>query len=203
MFAGAGKWTNRTVDNGKTNGRTIASHCHASRPASFESAISPARKSPPSSSNRGRESERAGRVVATASLVFCAGVAGAAGSSHERLRKACCPCPADAGNNAAAMRAIRNLEIVVASRTPSASPFVDRQEAVIERQGQQRQRRAELGAELPLEAAVGLLRLLELADQQLVPLLPGLDVALEQRLGLVVARVFEVAGPGRLLERSA
>ena len=72
--------------------------------------------------------------------------------------------------------------------TPSA--FVDGQEPVIQRQGQQRQRRAERGPELAPEAAVGLLRLLELADEELVPLLPGLDVALEEGLGLVVAGVF-------------
>ena len=56
---------------------------------------------------------------------------------------------------------------------PTSSSFVDGQEAVIQRQGQQRHRRADRRAELAPEAAVGLLGLLELADQELVPLLPG------------------------------
>src|SRR3954469_24720427 len=42
---------------------------------------------------------------------------------------------------------------------------------------------------LPLKAAVGLLCGLELANQQLVPFFPGFDVALKERLRLVVTLI--------------
>src|SRR5262249_54237478 len=78
--------------------------------------------------------------------------------------------------------------------------FINRQETVVERETEQRHRCADRRTVLPLEAAVRRLRLLELADQKLVPFLPRLDVPLKQGLGLVVAGVFGPALLGRLFE---
>src|SRR5262245_28845908 len=81
----------------------------------------------------------------------------------------------------------------------TALAFVDWQKAIVECQGQEGHRRAEGAAELALPAAVVLLRLFELADELAVPFFPGRNVALEEGLGLVVARVFLIVA-GRLLE---
>ena len=77
------------------------------------------------------------------------------------------------------------------------SPFVDRQETVVQCDRQKRHRRA-VGRPLrTAEAAVRLLRLLELTNDQFVPFFPGLDVSLKEGLGLVVAFVLGVAHTGR------
>ena len=57
--------------------------------------------------------------------------------------------------------------------------LIDRQEAVIERERQERHGRAQRHPLITTEAAVGLLNLLELADQQFVLFLPGLEIGLK------------------------
>ncbi len=77
--------------------------------------------------------------------------------------------------------------------------LVNRQETVIHGERQQRKRRADLHTEFTANTAIRLLRGLELADEQLIPLFPRIDVPLEQGLGFVVSRVISVSaaiGPG-------
>src|SRR5439155_18683976 len=75
------------------------------------------------------------------------------------------------------------------------STFVDRQESVIQCQCQERQRRTGCAPELARNAAVRLLSRLELLDKESIPFFPGLDVALKQRLRLVVTLIINPAGP--------
>ena len=70
--------------------------------------------------------------------------------------------------------------------------FVDRQQPVVQRQSQQRQRGADGLPELPAKAAVVLLAGFQLPNQLLVPFFPGLDIALKQGLGLVVTSIFQI-----------
>ena len=95
------------------------------------------------------------------------------------------------------MRTAKNKSVLRIVVSPLA--FVDRQKAVIERQGQKRHCGTEGLAVLALQAAVVLLQLLEVANELAVPFLPGVDVALKQGLGLVVPSVFGIP-VGRLLD---
>src|SRR5581483_5282644 len=69
-------------------------------------------------------------------------------------------------------RNVLSVFICVNLRLIWFSAFVDGQKAEVERQGQQRQRRAGGRAETAGDATVRLLGRLELADEQLVPLRP-------------------------------
>src|SRR5690242_14843320 len=71
----------------------------------------------------------------------------------------------------------------------SGLAFINREEAIVQRQSQQRQAGAYRGAKLPLDAAVRVLNSLELPHEQRVPFFPGLDVALKQGLSLVITSV--------------
>src|SRR5262245_7800842 len=68
--------------------------------------------------------------------------------------------------------------------------FVNRKEAIVECESQQRQAGADRWTKLTLEAAVGVLSRLELPNEQRVPFFPSLHIALEQGLGLVISGVF-------------
>src|SRR5262245_20138096 len=76
------------------------------------------------------------------------------------------------------------------------SAFVNGQESIIQRHGQQRHGRSDRRAKLTSETSVGLLSLFQLANQHLVPFLPRLDVPLKQRLGLVIALIFHPTKAG-------
>src|SRR5262249_23645649 len=64
----------------------------------------------------------------------------------------------------------------------NASSFVDGKQAIVQRQREQRERRGDRWVEPAPDAAVRLLRFPEPADEERVPLLPGVDVSLEEGL---------------------
>src|SRR5207247_5304275 len=84
----------------------------------------------------------------------------------------------ETGTHAGALLPRWRVGLTCARRASVESSFVDRQEPVIQRQRQERERRADRGAVLTGDAAVRLLSRLELSDEQFVPFLPRLDVAL-------------------------